>query len=177
MKKHTKEFEFAAYRAIQKVAKVTHLRIQKFHTTFQDSQIFFIFSLREKVLKYGKVPVPLNDVSLEDAEFHLRIAVQNGDMKIEFSLHKDKFMNPTSVLIANKNGFFEIQDPLDGYYTLKNVYHPKGYTGGNSKLPFYLFENIFSIIFVSLINSYCWYCISYHCYRWASFSIDCVNLA
>jgi hypothetical protein len=58
-------FKKAAYRGLQKAAKVTMIRIQNLQILYKDNHIFFVFEIMEKSRFYGNVMVPLDDVSLE----------------------------------------------------------------------------------------------------------------
>lgn len=122
------EFKLAAYKGVQKAAKVTNIRLQNFDVTFHENHIFFVFDVMEKSEFYGNVEkIPFDDVSLEDAEFHLGDNVKNGKLEVHFIVG-DKFINQEYLLVANPGGFARIENQKDGFTVLTNVVHPQGYT-------------------------------------------------
>lgn len=122
-------FKASAYRACQSAAKVTHLRLQNLEVTTEKNHVFFVFSILEKSRFYGNVLIPRNDVSLEDAAFHVGDAVKNGKLRVDFEPLDKNFVTYRYTLTANPDGFREIEDPEDRYVILKTVSHPYGYTG------------------------------------------------
>lgn len=122
-------FKASAYRACQLAAKVTHLRVQNLEVTTEKNHVFFVFSILEKSRFYGNVLIPRNDVSLEDAAFHVMDAVKNGNLRVDFEPLDKNFVSHRYTLTANSDGFSEIEDPENRYVILKTVSHPYGYTG------------------------------------------------